>query len=56
MLRASHLWVPHWFKATRWLAYWDVYDRPEIVPPYGAASMDIWWLDRAKAEKIGKGI
>ncbi len=57
VLRAGFYWVPHWFKASHALAYWDVFARPEIAPRYARGGMstdkrgvlDTWWIDPAKA-------
>jgi microcin C transport system substrate-binding protein len=27
-------WVPQWYKATHWVAYYDMYEHPEELPPY----------------------
>jgi microcin C transport system substrate-binding protein len=43
ILRAEHFYVFQWFKPTRWLAYWDYYDRPQVQPRYGAGVIDTWW-------------
>lgn len=52
VLRAGHYWVPHWSKASHWLAFWDKYDRPKIKPRYGRGVEDTWWYDAAKAAKL----
>ena len=28
MIRAGRYWVPHWYKASHWIAYWDVFGCP----------------------------
>jgi microcin C transport system substrate-binding protein len=43
VLRAGHYWIPQWYKANHWLAYWNVYDHPVTKPRYGRAVPDIWW-------------
>ena len=27
VIRAGRYWIPHWYKASHWIAYWDVFDR-----------------------------
>ncbi len=54
ILRAGHFWVPHWHKNSHWLAYWDLFGRPDIVPPFDPSVTDTWWFDAEKAKKIGK--
>ncbi len=52
ILRASHYWVPHWFKAAHNIAYWDRLDRPAVKPKYDRGVIDTWWYDAAKAAKL----
>ncbi|WP_046862516.1 extracellular solute-binding protein [Microvirga massiliensis] len=54
VLRAGHHWVPMWFKDTDWIAYWDVFARPERKPRYGSGAPGTWWFDAAKAQRIGR--
>ena len=28
VIRAGRYWIPHWYKASHWIAYWDVFARP----------------------------
>lgn len=51
VLRAGHYWVPHWYKGSHTLAYWDKFSRPEIKPKYDRGILDTWWLDEAKASE-----
>lgn len=55
VLRAGHYWVPMWFKATDWLAYWDMFSRPEKKPRFGTGAPGTWWYDAEKAKRIGRG-
>jgi microcin C transport system substrate-binding protein len=52
VVRAGRYWVPHWNKASHWLAYWDDFDRPATKPRYGRGIPETWWYDRDKALKI----
>ncbi|MBS0242995.1 MAG: ABC transporter substrate-binding protein [Proteobacteria bacterium] len=54
VLRAGQYWVPHWFKPTHFVAYWDKYDRPKIKPKYERGITDTWWYDEARAAKLGQ--
>jgi microcin C transport system substrate-binding protein len=51
VLRAGHYVAFHWHKTTRWLAYWDHYDRPATKPRYDVGVLDTWWTrpDRVQA-------
>lgn len=52
VLRAGHYWVPHWFKASHHIAYWDKYARPAVKPKYDRGVTDTWWQDPAKAAAL----
>lgn len=54
VMRAHHYWVPHWSKASHWLAYWDKFGRPETKPKYDRGILDTWWHDADKAAKLKK--
>ena len=34
VIRAGRYWIPHWYKASHWIAYWDVFGRPPAKPRY----------------------
>ena len=53
VLRAGRYWVPHWYKGTHWVAYWDVYGRPKDKPRYGRGIPETWWTDPDKAKRAG---
>jgi microcin C transport system substrate-binding protein len=52
VLRAGHYWVPHWFKASHHIAYWDKFGRPDVKPKYDRGVTDTWWHDAAKAATL----
>jgi microcin C transport system substrate-binding protein len=54
VMRAGRYWVPQWYKATHWIAYWDVFGRPPRQPRYSRAIPDTWWHDPDKAAKLGR--
>ncbi|MEZ5786389.1 MAG: extracellular solute-binding protein [Xanthobacteraceae bacterium] len=49
VIRAGRYWVPHWYKASHWIAYWDVFSRPATKPRYARGIPETWWYDRDKA-------
>jgi microcin C transport system substrate-binding protein len=49
VIRTGRYWVPHWYKASHWLAYWDAFGRPVTKPRYARGVPDTWWYDREKA-------
>jgi microcin C transport system substrate-binding protein len=54
VLRSGYYWVPHWYKPSHWVAYWDVFGRPPTKPRYARGIPDTWWYDRDKAAKVEK--
>jgi microcin C transport system substrate-binding protein len=52
VIRSGRYWVPHWYKASHWLAYWDVFGRPATKPRYARGIPETWWYDHEKAAKI----
>lgn len=52
VIRAGRYWIPHWYKASHWIAYWDVFGRPAAKPRYFRGIPETWWYDRAKAAKL----
>ncbi len=51
-LRAYNFWVPQWFNNTHRVAYWDMYEHPETLPPYDLGQLDFWWYNAEKAEAL----
>jgi microcin C transport system substrate-binding protein len=52
VIRSGRYWVPHWYKASHWIAYWDVLGRPPTKPRYARGIPETWWYDREKAAKL----
>ena len=52
VIRAGRYWIPQWYKASHWIAYWDVFGRPPAQPRYFRGIPDTWWYDAAKAAKL----
>ncbi|RDI59404.1 extracellular solute-binding protein [Microvirga subterranea] len=55
VLRAGHYWVPMWFKAADWLAFWDQFSHPDTKPRFSSGAPGTWWYDAEKAKRIGRG-
>ena len=45
VLRAGHYWVPHWYKASHTIAYWDKFGQPETKPKFDRGILDTWWYE-----------
>ena len=54
VIRSGRYWVPHWYKPSHWLAYWDTFGRPDSQPRYASGIPETWWHDRDKAEKLAR--
>jgi microcin C transport system substrate-binding protein len=52
VIRSGRYWIPHWYKAAHWCAYWDVFSRPATKPRYARGAPETWWYDREKATKL----
>ena len=52
VVRAGRYWVPHWYKSTHWVSYWDTFGRPPIKPRFARGAPETWWHDRDKAAKL----
>jgi microcin C transport system substrate-binding protein len=55
VLRAGHYWVPHWYKASHSVAYWNKYSYPAVQAKYEPGVLDTWWFDPKKAEALASG-
>jgi len=52
VIRSGRYWIPHWYKASHWIAYWDVFARPSTKPRYFRGIPETWWYDREKAARL----
>ncbi|RSK33039.1 ABC transporter substrate-binding protein [Rhodovulum iodosum] len=52
VLRSKRFWVPQWFKDTHTVAYYDMYEHPEPLPPYALGNLDFWWYNAEKAKDL----
>ncbi len=53
VIRAGRYWIPHWYKASHWIAYWDMFDRPaQGKPKYARGIPETWWYNQDKAAKL----
>jgi microcin C transport system substrate-binding protein len=52
VIRAGRYWIPHWYKASHWIAYWDLFGRPATKPRYGRGVPETWWHDAERAARL----
>ncbi len=57
VMRAMKFWVPQWFKDVYTVAYFDMYEHPDPLPPYDLGYLDFWWFNADKhAELLAAGV
>ena len=44
--------IPQWFKDKYTVAYYDMYEHPEEIPPYALGEMAFWWYNAEKHEAL----
>lgn len=54
VVRAGRYWIPHWYKASHWIAYWDEFAFPDSQPRYFRGIPATWWHDPSKAARLKK--
>ncbi len=51
-LRYEFFMIPVWYNDSFWVAYWDMYDHPETIPPFTLGTLDFWWYNAERAEAL----
>ena len=44
--------VPGWYNPNYWVAYYDMFEHPEPLPPYDLGYLDFWWFNADKAAAL----
>lgn len=52
IMRADYFIVPVWYLGKFWTAYYDMYEHPDVLPPYGLGYLDHWWYNAEKGEAL----
>ncbi|RGP38203.1 extracellular solute-binding protein [Pseudotabrizicola alkalilacus] len=52
VLRAERFWVPQFYKNSHTVAYYNMFEHPETLPPYALGELDFWWYNAEKAEAL----
>ncbi len=52
VLRSYGFWIPEWFKPTYTVAYYDMFEHPDELPPYALGETDFWWFNADKAAAL----
>jgi microcin C transport system substrate-binding protein len=59
VLRSTRSMIPAWHNNSAWMAYWDLFGKPERPPKLTSTSSftgvvaSSWWYDQEKAKKLG---
>lgn len=48
VLRAKRFMAPTWYLGKYWVAYWNMYEYPDNLPPYALGEEDLWWINADK--------
>ncbi len=51
-LRYEFFVIPTGFVPDHWVAYWNMYERPETQPPFALGVLDFWWQNADKAAAL----
>lgn len=52
VLRSQFVIVPRYFKRDHWVAYYDMFEHPETLPPYALGEMSFWWYNAEKSAAL----
>lgn len=52
VLRSEFVIVPRYYKRDNWVAYYNMYEHPETLPPYAVGELAFWWYNAEKAEAL----
>lgn len=51
-LRHEFFIIPVWYNPSHWVAYYDMYEHPENIPPYALGQLDFWWYNPEKEQAL----
>lgn len=52
VLRSIGFMIPQWYKDKHTVAYYDMYEHPENMPPYDLGYLDFWWYNADKHQAL----
>ena len=52
VLRSQMILVQRYYKKIHTVAYFDMYEHPETLPPYSLGELSIWWYNAEKADAL----
>jgi microcin C transport system substrate-binding protein len=51
-MRREYFAIPQWHKAKHTIAYYNMYEHPETLPPYALGELSFWWYNAEKAAAL----
>lgn len=54
VLISKRLTIPQWYKNTHTVAYYDMYQHPDPLPPLALGTLSFWWHNAEKADALKK--
>ncbi|WP_050528033.1 extracellular solute-binding protein [Pseudorhodobacter aquimaris] len=52
VMRAERFGIFQWYKPTHTVAYYNMYEHPENLPPYALGELTFWWYNAEKAAAL----
>ena len=52
VLRSQQIIVPRYYKKIHTVAYYNMYEHPETLPPYALGELAFWWYNPEKADAL----
>jgi microcin C transport system substrate-binding protein len=52
VLRSQQIIVPRYYKKDNWVAYYNMYEHPQTLPPYALGELSFWWYNAEKADAL----
>jgi len=52
IMRRELFVIPTWYNPSYWVAYFDMFEHPEPLPPYALGQLDFWWYNADKAQAL----
>ena len=52
IMRRELFIVPVWYLGKYWVAYYDMFEHPEELPPYALGHLDFWWFNQDKSDAL----
>lgn len=52
VLRAELFWVPQFYNDKHFVAYYDMFEHPDPLPPLALGNLSFWWYNAERAEEL----